>query len=74
MMMMGFMHEVLIIISLIAFKVRKYEIWDVVNVPALPNQENPGETKGRPTIILEDLETSAVIFPTKKIDRPGIKI
>jgi hypothetical protein len=53
-----------------AFKVRKYEIWDVVNVPAFPNQEDPGETTGRPTIILEDLEDSAVIFPiTKQIDQ-----
>jgi hypothetical protein len=33
-----------------------YEVWDVVNIPAYPNQENPIETTARPAIIIEDLQ------------------
>lgn len=33
-----------------------YEVWDVVHLPAYPNQENPNETTARPAIIIEDLQ------------------
>ena len=33
-----------------------FEVWDVVNIPAYPNQENPVETTARPAIIIEDLQ------------------
>ena len=33
-----------------------YEVWDVANVPAYPNQEDYREVTGRPAIILEDLQ------------------
>ncbi|MCJ7446550.1 MAG: type II toxin-antitoxin system PemK/MazF family toxin [Bacteroidales bacterium] len=33
-----------------------YEVWNVVNIPAYPNQENPIETTARPAIIIEDLQ------------------
>jgi hypothetical protein len=33
-----------------------FEVWDVVNIPAYPNQENPSETTTRPAIIIEDLQ------------------
>lgn len=33
-----------------------YEVWDVTNVPAYPNQENSREVTARPAIIIEDLQ------------------
>jgi hypothetical protein len=33
-----------------------FEVWDVVDIPAYPNQENPNETTARPAIIIEDLQ------------------
>jgi hypothetical protein len=33
-----------------------YEVWDVTNVPAYPNQENFREVTARPAIIIEDLQ------------------
>jgi len=33
-----------------------FEVWDVVDIPAYPNQENPHETTARPAIIIEDLQ------------------
>ena len=33
-----------------------YEVWDVANVPAYPNQENFREVTARPAIIIEDLQ------------------
>jgi hypothetical protein len=33
-----------------------YEVWDVTNVPAYPNQEDYREVTGRPAIIIEDLQ------------------
>ena len=38
-----------------------YEVWDVVNIPAYPNQENPIETTARPAIIIEDLQDEVEI-------------
>ncbi len=32
-----------------------FEIWDVMQVPAFPNQENTRFTTARPCIIIEDL-------------------
>ena len=52
------------------FRVNEFELWDVVNVPAFPNQEQSSETTGRPAIILEDLENSVIIIPvTKQINQ-----
>jgi len=33
-----------------------YEVWDVTNVPAYPNEEDYREVTGRPAIIIEDLQ------------------
>lgn len=33
-----------------------YEVWDVTNIPAYPNQENLREVTARPAIIIEDLQ------------------
>ncbi|MEI6048891.1 MAG: type II toxin-antitoxin system PemK/MazF family toxin [Bacteroidota bacterium] len=38
-----------------------YEVWEVVNIPAYPNQENPIETTARPAIIIEDLQDEVEI-------------
>ena len=44
------------------------EVWDVVIVPAFPNQENSSQYTSRPAIILEDLQDEVSIFPiTKKL-------
>ncbi len=43
-----------------------FEIWDVVLVPAVPNQENHQKTTTRPCIIIEDLEDKVVICPITK--------
>ncbi len=44
-----------------------FEIWDVVTVPAFPNQENNHKTTTRPCIIIEDLNDQVVICPITKI-------
>jgi hypothetical protein len=31
-----------------------YEVWDVVHLPAYPNQENPNETTALPAILIKD--------------------
>jgi hypothetical protein len=33
-----------------------YEVWDVTNIPAYPNQEDTKEVTARPAIIIEDLQ------------------
>jgi len=33
-----------------------YEVWEVTNIPAYPNQEDSREVTGRPAIIIEDLQ------------------
>lgn len=33
-----------------------FEVWDVVDIPAYPNQENSNLTTARPAIIIEDLQ------------------
>ncbi len=43
-----------------------FEIWDVVTVPAFPNQENNHKTTTRPCIIIEDLNDQVVICPITK--------
>jgi hypothetical protein len=43
-----------------------YEIWDVVGVPAFPNQENKKEVTTRPAIIIEDLQNEVLICPVTK--------
>ncbi len=43
-----------------------FEIWDVVTVPAFPNQENLALTTTRPCIIIEDLQNQVVICPITK--------
>ena len=40
-----------------------FELWDVVDVPAFPNQEDKKETTARPAVILEDLGREAMICP-----------
>ena len=49
-----------------------FEIWDVVQVPAFPNQENTRFTTARPCIIIEDLGDQVIICPiTKQIHQGG---
>jgi hypothetical protein len=43
-----------------------YEVWDVVNVAAYPNQEEPSETTARPAIIIEDLQNEVLLCPVTK--------
>lgn len=43
-----------------------YEIWDVANVPAFPNQENIREVTARPVIIIEDLVDEVLLCPITK--------
>ena len=43
-----------------------FEIWDVIDVAAFPNQENLKETTTRPAIIIEDLQDEALICPITK--------
>ncbi|MBN2636001.1 MAG: type II toxin-antitoxin system PemK/MazF family toxin [Prolixibacteraceae bacterium] len=43
-----------------------FEIWDVVTVPAFPNQENSKLSTTRPCIIIEDLQNQVVICPITK--------
>ena len=43
-----------------------YEVWDVVHVPAYPNQENQKEFTARPVIIIEDLQDEVAICPVTK--------
>ena len=38
-----------------------YEVWDVTNVPAYPNQENFREVTARPAIIIEDLQDEVYV-------------
>lgn len=40
-----------------------YEVWDVANVAAYPNQENGKETTARPVIIIEDLQDEVLLCP-----------
>lgn len=41
----------------------QFEVWDVVLVPAFPNQENSKEVTTRPAIIIEDLQNEVLICP-----------
>lgn len=43
-----------------------FEIWDVVNIPAYPNQENHHQTTARPAIIIEDFQDEVLICPLTK--------
>jgi len=43
-----------------------YEVWDVVHVPAYPNQEDQKEFTARPVIIIEDLQDEVAICPVTK--------
>lgn len=43
-----------------------FEIWDVVTVPAFPNQEDSKLSTTRPCIIIEDLQDQVVICPITK--------
>ena len=43
-----------------------FEIWDVANIPAFPNQEDNHQTTARPAIIIEDLQDQVVICPITK--------
>lgn len=43
-----------------------FEIWDVVNIPAYPNQENYHQTTARPAIIIEDFQDEVLICPLTK--------
>ena len=43
-----------------------YEVWDVANVAAYPNQENSKETTARPVIIIEDLQDEVLLCPVTK--------
>jgi len=50
-----------------------YEVWDVTNVPAYPNQENFREVTARPAIIIEDLQDEvSVCCLTKQLQQAAI--
>ena len=50
-----------------------YEVWDVTNVPAYPNQENFREVTARPAIIIEDLQDEvSVCCLTKQLHQAAI--
>jgi len=44
----------------------RYEIYDVANVKAYPNQENEKETTARPAIVIEDLQDEVLLCPVTK--------
>lgn len=43
-----------------------FELWDVANIPAFPNQEDNSQTTARPAIIIDDLFDEVVICPVTK--------
>ncbi|MEI8047027.1 MAG: type II toxin-antitoxin system PemK/MazF family toxin [Bacteroidota bacterium] len=43
-----------------------FEVWDVTNIPAFPNQENSKEVTARPAIIIEDLQDEVALCPVTK--------
>ena len=50
-----------------------FEVWDVVDVAAFPNQEDKKQTTARPAVILEDLQREVLICPvTKQVHQVAI--
>jgi hypothetical protein len=50
-----------------------FEVWDVTNIPAFPNQENLREVTARPAIIIEDLHDEVSVCPiTKQLHQAAI--
>lgn len=44
----------------------KIEVWNVVNVPGFPNQEDHSQYTARPAVVIEDLFDEAVVCPITK--------
>lgn len=50
-----------------------YDVWDVANIPAFPNQENNREITARPAVIIEDLQDEVALCPiTKQLHQAAI--